>query len=215
MLLEINSNDIVFIGLAILGLLIFGFVVFSVVMKNKVKPLAEDERYDSEEELFPDIKPVTKEQQEAKDELERVFNQMAADLEKQNETEPIEKFEREQEENAIISYQELIKQAEEKKQKPLKEEIIKKEPIEEKIVAKETKDPVQMEIELEEPKKFKNSEIISPIFGIQGTKSYQKSIEVEKPQPTPKHAYDEMKAVYQQENNADFLKSLKEFREKL
>lgn len=215
MLLEISSNDIVFIGLAILGLLIFGFIVFSVVMKNKVKPLAEDERYDSEEELFPDIKPVTKEQQEAKDELERVFNQMAADLEKQNEEKSIEQFEREQEENAIISYKELIRQAELKKQNPTKKEIIVKEPIEEKIVVKEEKEPVQMEIELEEPKKFKNSEIISPIFGIQGTKSYQKSIEVEKPKPMPKHAYDEMKAIYKQENNTDFLNSLKEFREKL
>ena len=119
----------------------------------------------------------------------------------------------------------IIKQAKEKGQLLNKEEeTIKKEnPIiqkEEKTIKeitklKEEKQPTQMELELEEePKKFKNSEIISPIFGIQGTPSYQKSTIIEKPAP-PKHAYDEMKAVYEQKDNNDFLNSLKEFRKNL
>lgn len=226
-LFEIADRDVVFIALAFIGLVIFGFVIFFVVTKNKVKPISEDERYDKEE-FFPEIKPVTKEQQEAKDELERVFNQMAADLEKKEaEKDNIEEFERMQEENAIISYQELIKQANENKKNEEVKEVKSIEPkketykelkFEEKVEEpkENIKSPMQLELEIddiEEPKKFKNSEIISPIFGIKGSESYEKST-AEVNISLARHAYED-KEPYEEENNAEFLNSLKEFRSNL
>ncbi|MBQ9011502.1 MAG: hypothetical protein IJ093_02515 [Bacilli bacterium] len=219
-----------------MAIIVFGFVIFFVVTKNKAKAISEDIEISDEddsykEDFFPDIKPVTKEQQEAKDELERVFNQMAADLEKKESEEmSIEEFEREQEENAIISYQELIKQANAKKimtpayEKPQKEvvKIIKDEEPKE-VIKKENgankKQLTQLELEIadfdEEPKKFKNSEIISPIFGIQGSENYEKSKASVNVVSAPRHAYDKEKNPYEENDNNDFLNSLKEFRNNL
>lgn len=258
MLLKISNNDFIFIGLAVLGLLIFGFVIFSVLTKsNKGTLKNEDIEDDNDDDYFPEIKPTTKEGQEAKDELQRVFNQMANDLENNKEM-TIEQFEQEQEENAIISYKELMKQAEEKKllknmpektvvhdldiekpknksrykeeyeeiekdyepryrEKPkyekleVKIDMPKKKDLEEKTI-EESK---QMQLELEdikEPeKKFKNSEIISPIFGIQGSPSYKKPIM--KADENAKHAYNQRRRS--SEENQEFLRSLKAFRNNL
>lgn len=223
LLLEIADRDLIFIALAFLGVVIFVVIIVYIVKRNKVKPLSEEERYDREE------KPVelTEEQKQAKAELERVFNMMSADLEaEEEEISPIDEFEREQEENAIISYQELIKQAKAKgqiKEEPakikednfeaLEEEIYSKpsyqevyETHEEEIYSKPSYQEVyetHEEKPVEEKKKFKNSEFISPIFGIQnGNPSY----------PTVKKI-DRSKKV--EDENTQFLNSLKEFRENL
>ena len=233
-LFEIADKDLIFIGLALVGVILFAIVIFYVLNKgNKVEPISEEERFDVDEpeetpELFEHIKPITKEQQEAKNELERVFSQMSADLEaKAPAPEVIEEFEREQEENAIISYQELIKQAEAKKMQNI--EIKEQEPKEktnqdvlanylhEPAPVKEM--PVQMELDIEpepkeEPKKFRNSDIISPIFGVQSAPTYQNYQKAPEPE-APRHAYEEIKVAYESENNTEFLNSLKEFRKNL
>ena len=223
LLLEIADRDLIFIALAFLGVVIFVVIIVYIVKRNKVKPLSEEERYDREE------KPVelTEEQKQAKAELERVFNMMSADLEaEEEEISPIDEFEREQEENAIISYQELIKQAKAKgqiKEEPakikednfeaLEEESYPKpsyqavyETHEEELYSKPSYQEIYETYEekpVEEKKKFKNSEFISPIFGIQnGNPSY----------PTVKKI-DRSKKV--EDENTQFLNSLKEFRENL
>ncbi len=240
LLLEIADRDLIFIALAFLGVVIFVVIIVYIIKRNKVKPLPEEERYDREE------KPVelTEEQKQAKAELERVFNMMSADLEaEEEEISPIDEFEREQEENAIISYQELIKQAKAKgqiKEEPVEikednfealeeesypkpsyqavyetheEELYSKpsyqavyETHEEELYSKPSYQNVyetHEEKPLEEKKKFKNSEFISPIFGIQnGNPSY----------PTVKKI-DRSKKV--EDENTQFLNSLKEFRENL
>ena len=161
-LLEIADRDLVIIGLAFLALIMFGIVIFSFFNKNH----EEDE---NEETL---------EQKQAKEELERVFNQMSKDLENKNSAEDIvETFEKEQEDNAIISYKELLRQAN-----------IKEEPI-----AALEKEPAEEPIE--DDKKFKNSDIISPIFGVQKEAKYE--------------------GRHSDESNRDFLNSLKEFRKNL
>lgn len=219
LLLEIADRDLIFIALAFLGLVIFGVIIAYIIKRNKVKPIAEDERFDKEE------KPVelTEEQKQAKAELERVFNMMSADLEAETEeVSPIDEFEKEQEENAIISYQELIRQAKAKGQikedpvyeveepqtaleevytKPSYQELY-KEPSYQDIYEEEPK--MVVEEKPEEKKKFKNSEFISPIFGIQnGNPSY----------PTVKKI--DRSAKKEEDDNVDFLNSLKEFRENL
>ena len=206
LLLEIADRDLIFIALAFLGVVIFVVIIVYIVKRNKVKPLPEEERYDREE------KPVelTEEQKQAKAELERVFNMMSADLEaEEEEISPIDEFEREQEENAIISYQELIKQAKAKgqiKEEPVEIKEDNFEALEEEIYSKPSYQEVyetHEEKPVEEKKKFKNSEFISPIFGIQnGNPSY----------PTVKKI-DRSKKV--EDENTQFLNSLKEFRENL
>ncbi len=252
-LLEISDSDLIFIGLAFVALILFGVVIFYIVTKGNNRTDDEDDYF--EEEKKP--KELTDEQQKAKEELERVFNQMSADLEAKNpEPEVIETFEREQEENAIISYQELIKQVEARKkaeQKPARNEeylketlkseepylenldkgTAKSEPYLSALDKKEEKSEPYLEKEekpKEEPKKFKNSEIISPIFGIQSEPSHAapriSRQEVEEAEPArheridassrlARHTYEEVKVNYDSEDNSEFLNSLKEFRRNL
>lgn len=217
-LFEITDKDIMFIGLFSVGIILFGVVIFYVLSKGeKEEYIIEDEPIKEEDskELFEDIKPTTKEQQEAKDELERVFKQMSADLETKNAApKAIEKFEQEQEENAIISYQELIKQAEEKRNNPLKdldeiEEIEEEvaEPIEE-VKPTLTEKKVKLSDEkVQDEKTFHNSEIISPIFGVQSPMEYKEA--------KAKKETEKINAYYDGNDNLDFLNSLKEFRNNL
>ena len=230
-LFEIADKDLLFIILAFVGLLIFGTIIFFAITKKNKKenPFAEnakEEHFDKKDkpsELFTNIKPETKEQEDAKNELERVFNQMAKDLENENKSrEAIEEFEREQEENAIISYQELIKQAEMKRlqqehmQEPrtnaFEEKAPKQANIFEEMKAMEEDNIKELEKNKkevsEEPKKFKNSEIISPIFGVQKEGKYNTKV-----REIPKHSKEQINIDYDEDD--DFLNSLKEFRNNL
>lgn len=206
-LFEIADRDLILFGFILTTVILLGIIIFWAVNKGKIvltEEIIEEPKLEKPE--------LTEEQKAAKAELERVFNQMSADLEAKNESQPIETFEREQEENAIISYQELIKQVEKKqeiKKEQPKEDIEESKPEIEKIE--------QMELDFEEPKKFKNSDIISPIFGIQKENNYQKKPKEEKIEEpfVARHAYESIKKDYEDENNKDFLNSLKEFRKNL
>ncbi len=186
-LFEIADKTIAIVALIFFVIfLVVGFIMYLSTKDPKVKPISEDERFDNEnpKEFFENIKPETKEQQEAKNELERVFKQMSEDLEKNEPKQIIDNFEKEQEENAIISYQELLKQAEEKRKHP------------------------NMTDEKETEKKFHNSEIISPIFGIQKEPVYKSDIKNNR-------NYEKLDFAYEKETAAEFLNSLKEFRKNL
>lgn len=159
----------------------------------------KDKKNDQEEidELLNDIgkaKPRKEEVQVTKIEpkessnqkinLEEMLTAMQNDLDKKNSNQ-IENFERDQEENAIISYKELKKAAEEKKaatdifEKDQEENAIisykeletKHNPLEELFVKEEKIKPLSKAIaKIESPreikdKKFKNTEFISPIYG--------------------------------------------------
>ena len=133
-LFEIADRDLMIIGAILVVVLVVALIIFKAVMKkNKVMPISDDVRFDneenSEEEIKEEIKPaeLTEEQKQAKAELERVYEQMSADLEKQEEKhDDIDAFEREQEENAIISYQELMAAAEKLKQDKMSLDYISK-----------------------------------------------------------------------------------------
>ena len=217
-LFEVSDKDIMFIGLFGVGIILFGIIIFYVLSKGEKNIEDSEEHFDDKpDELFEDIKPKTKEQQEAKDELERVFKQMSADLEEKNSApKAIEEFEREQEENAIISYQELIKQAEEKRNNPNKDfaQLEKIDSKDEDLVHEAIEKPKSRKKreEFVPEKKFRNSEIISPIFGTQSPSEYKKDREKKK---TSKGSYEDLKANYETDENIDFLNSLKEFRSNL
>lgn len=121
--------------LIILGILVIVLVILLIVLKPKK------------------IEPITKtidDDKIEKTEIEKVIEA----LETKEETRPMTTFEEEQEANAIISYQELVKAVNEKKG------LLNKEP--NTVIAVKEEEIVKEEVE--QPK-FKSSEFISPIFG--------------------------------------------------
>jgi len=117
----------------------------------------------------------------------------------------VENFEQEQEENAIISFQELLKFKEEQEKLMANEEVVKEEvPAIEPVQTKE-----MVKTREEEPKRFTNTEVISPIFGRVSyeedsyeTHELEKSLNIN---PIKKEIKE----------SEDFLKALKEFRKNL
>jgi len=220
LLFEIADRDLIIIGLILTVILIIATLVFRYVNRNnRVRPISENERFDNDE---PIVKPInttlTDEQKKAKEELERVFNQMSIDLENQTPTmEEIDDFEREQEENAIISYQELMRQAGQNEEEPINEvtnikkdfdNIKEKSP--EKIINEEK--PINKGYH-----GFKNSDIISPIYGIQANseKKHEKNFSNSESRDIITNAYEKASNNDETVQNMDFLNSLKEFRKNL
>ena len=228
--------DVFLIVLGLVFLLIIGvlFIVFK--SHNKVKPISEDDRYDHDEIEIKKISSdeLTAEQKQAKDELEKVFNQMSEDLDKQKVSEEvIDSFEKEQEENAIISYQELLEHAEKLKnqpvkyekaqlEKPRKVEFEKPRTIEfEKPRKTEAVRSEKVEVIDSKPvktkKSFKSSDIVSPIYGVQSNKNMvrQKKDTNRKKSDIISKAYEQESFEKEETQNLDFLNSLKEFRKNL
>ena len=225
-LFEIADRDLMIIGAILVAILIVAAIIFRAVVRgNKVKPISEDERFDNDDVEDVKVEEVSKpeltdEQKEAKAELERVYAQMSADLGKQEEKDNIDEFEREQEENAIISYQELMAQAEKLKNQADQYEAKVEDQADTKVheamntYKEHTENNALKKEEKKEYHGFKNSDIISPIYGIQRDTK-------EKSSPKPQNngiigrAYEEINPKSENEQNLDFLNSLKEFRKNL
>lgn len=245
-LFEISDN--LLIGILVFFLLVI-VIVFSVIkFKNrKIKPIDDDDRYDRDE--FPTIsvkeiskEELTDEQLEAKKELQRVYDMMSKDLEKQNKaSDEIEEFEREQEESAIISYQELIKQADKLKKDADMYERRSEEAADTELVSamdnfsRKTK-VVRKSSSINKPEtrysnsssrrfnevrnhksQFKSSDIISPIYGVQNNKKMMRKKTVSKRgnDDIISRAYESNDFDNEKTQNLDFLNSLKKFRKNL
>lgn len=152
--------------------------------------------------------------------IEEVLKAMNEDLEKQK-YETIDRYEEEQEENAVISYQELVARKmalnEEKEEKKTVNETLTRTSY---IDSDEGITPVSFEkIEVNQPNaeasnnKFSNSEFISPVFGrLESTMEYptlKKTVETE--------TYTETKVNDEElpQETDEFLNTLKEFRKNL
>ncbi|MBR3362542.1 MAG: hypothetical protein IKG40_01295 [Bacilli bacterium] len=220
MYLLFEIPDSVLIVAAIIIILLFA-IIFIIIKatSRKVKPIDEDERYDSDEEYIVPVEERSDEQIKAKEELQRVFNQMNADLEKQKtEVSDIDDFEREQEENAIISYQELLAHAEKLKKEADEYEKIAEERANTKMDDAINKKEVRDKVSIEDKKKaFRSSEIVSPIYGIQSNKNMvrQKKSSNSKKSGIIGKAYEQERFEKEETQNLDFLNSLKEFRKNL
>lgn len=188
-------------------------------LEKDIKP-SVDLKNNVIEEPKKEILDVIKEELKQKEEVEEVvkvvprrtsIEDITRLIEDTLEQEPINltKFEEDQEENAIISYDELVKRAGAKKIvyrceeendildiKPKREEI-KVEPIEKKI---------------EESKKFKASQVISPIFGVQKQKEEPDEV-LESFIDLEEFSFNKNKEQKEEpKNDVEFLASLKEFR---
>lgn len=223
-LFEIADSTLMIIGAILVAILLVAFIIFKIVSnKTKVKPIDENERFDIDETNSKSEVALTEKQKKAKEELERVFNQMSSDLEKQEPTkDEIDEFERKQEENAIISYKQLMEEA-----KKLKEKADEYEQEADKVADMKIDDAINTyekhskinasEIETSKPQEayqgFKNSDIISPIYGIQKEKKDKKITTKFKTNDIISKAYNEVDE--EREENTQFLNSLKEFRKNL
>ncbi len=223
-LFEISDSVLMIIACIAIVIFIIIAIIFKVVNnKLKVKPISEDERFDNEINAVKiDDNTLTDEQKKAKEELERVFNQMNEDLKKQNETTKgdIDEFERQQEENAIISYQELMAEAEKLKAKASEYEKTAEEKADMEVSSAmntyESSKQLSLDIEEEKPYRgFKNSDIISPIYGIQNKNARKKTETFSKTNDIINSAYNEIDSDEEKMENTQFLNSLKEFRKNL
>lgn len=222
----------------ILGIIIILFLILFVVLiltdkgkkKKQEKNFEEDkieimniQKPSKENEETEKIEETTLEEKEEKEEkieqneenisdIAEVLASMQSYLEERNQKE-IDTFEQEQEENAIISYQELVNACKKNKEK---EEIV-----------VETKKETKEENKTEPVKKFKNSEFISPIYGKEKKKddSFEQflSKNFEKKETSPVQEITSSLETefsleeFQQEmkENEEFLEELKNFRNSL
>lgn len=189
------------------------------------------------------IKPSIKEEKNDKLDLDDMLAKMQKSLDSKQE-EVVENFEAEQEEKAIISYQELLDSM---KNNNLEEEIKQHELQQEKTASSLATNKVTEFLEREEPKikkiesfvekkdkKFKNTDFISPIFGKQDAKIEYPTIKlfdtgkhIQKGQEDLISEIDEIKneSVKKERvlnvssevdiKNDEFLRALKEFRSNL
>lgn len=168
-------------------------------------------------------------------ELEKILKKMQEDMDVKPE-DVVKKFEEEQEEKAIISYQELVDNVKSGKIEVIDDEesdvnFVENLNVEEDMepieIIEEEKDSVTPEMVKEaienisiqsvkeEPKKFKNSEFISPVFGIINNKvEYPTVKKIDNTLDIMNTMeYDELTEEIRKQE--EFLQALKEFRNNL
>ena len=212
-----SQIDFIILGTSVLLNIIFIVCILVLVIKNR----NEKSVLNSVEEI-----KVTKiNETEDVTAFEEIIEAMQKDIDSEKEN-AVELFEQEQEEKAIISYQELLNAKNKVELKPEKTEI----PVEVEISDIEEKTELISEKSKATPKlatasetKFTNSEFVSPVFGkmdrniknnvqiqVEATKEYEeyenhdleKTLNIEP-------LTEEIK------KNNDFLNALKEFRKNL
>lgn len=208
------------------------------IVKKKFEEFTEEEM----EELIDDdiflFEKVTLKEEPKVNELDNLLEIMEQDLEKEKiEEEPKDEYdyEDEQEKTAIISYQELLKAAQENKIHTSYDdeeaaitstkaiEDVKVEEVIETIEAIEENNKVEVisnEDKNFKNREFKNSDIISPIFGKQEAKvEYPKIPSFKRNQEEPKRREDilikEEMHSYGNSPDEEFLKTLIDFRNQL
>jgi len=155
-------------------------IICMIVFKNK------EVDKEIEKEIFKNSK-----EEENENENVKAMNEIYSAMEKANKKpSKVETFEQEQEENAIISFQELLKFKEEQ----------------EKLMANTKDNPIEKK--KEETKKFSNTEVISPIFGRVEVDEENENHELEK-----SLNIDPIKKEIKE--SEDFLNALKDFRKNL
>lgn len=218
----INNSTFYYVVVALAYVLVIFFVIFLLV-KNKRKRI---ERVKIEDAPKKDIESV---------DLEAVLDKMQEDVNK-TKVDEVKSFEEEQEEKAIISYQELLKAVKkdvddvtkveipsEEKPVVVEDEEAKVQIMPEEVVEKSVSTPVVETIEEKEtrkPSKFQNSEFISPIYGrVNNDVKYPKIPAFREKQEPINHEDDLEKTIVfdaiKNDDNDEFLKALKEFRNNL
>ena len=207
------NNNYIYVGIIIILVVIITITILSI----------KKDRDEAIKARNKELQRPTEEVSRSKLELESVIDEMQKKLDmKENK---ITKYEEEQEENAIISYQELVKTMKkdsiphnevgmevadsnviDKIEEPLTYDIEEKVDY---IYEEDIKEEPKIEEQKKEPK-FKNSEFISPIYGT------DKNLDIKKDVVTSNKAFvmdDIIDEDFDEED--EFLDSLKDFRKNL
>lgn len=140
--------------------------------------------------------------------LEAMLSKMEATLNEKEQA--IVNFEQEQEEKAIISYEELKKAVNQNNNT----EVTKVESLEPKLPLREIDKPIELD---NKDKSFKNTDFISPIFGkMDNNYDYPKIEEFTEQTISKKNSHENLVfAKHGEDKNEAFLDSLKQFRKNL
>lgn len=232
-----SNNQVLILGIVmfIFGLILLGYLLTTILTsKKKVKKVAviDNNKKEIEEPKQEQIEQIEN-QEKITSELEEMLDKMQKTLDEKEEIDSIATFEREQEENAIISYQELLKAAnkdfpkmnlvEEKKEEKKKIELSTEVEVNVEELVEEIEEDKNIEEKSEEDKKFKNSIFISPL-GVTNNENpnYYKEVRIRKDY-LKEMADSRFSSVdiqtgeleYEEQQNEQFLEDLKNFRNNL
>lgn len=227
----IVSNIYIYICI-IIGLLILNTILLIVATnqrnRRKIKnDFVQAEKVEEELEKVEDTK--------ISNELEDILKKMQEDMDVTPE-DVVRKFEEEQEEKAIISYQELVDNVKAGKIEVIDDEesdvnfvegleiMDESEPVISTIETKEEVTPemvkeaiqtISNESVKEEPKKFKQSEFISPVFGVMNSNVEYPTVKKNENVLDLMNTKDYNELTEEIKRQEDFLNALKEFRNNL
>ena len=216
----------------IIVLIIIATVLFIIASNQKNRKKIKDDFVEAER-VEDELNKI--EETSQSNELEEILKKMQEDIDLKPE-DVVRKFEEEQEEKAIISYQELVDNV-----KLGKIEVIDDEESDinfvENLDLEEDQEPVLSTVEenssvtpemlkeviqnitessvKEEPKKFKNSEFISPVYGVMDTNLNYPTVKKSETVLDIMNTKDYNELTEEIKRQEEFLNALKEFRNNL
>ncbi len=228
----IISNVYLYICIIIVLLILMTILFIVCSNQNKRKKIKNDfveaEKLENELENDNDS-PIT-------NELENIIKKMQEDIEIKPE-DVVKKFEEEQEENAIISYKELVDNVKSGKIEVVDDEetgtnfveslvndhnlvepIMTIDKNESKVtpqMVRETIENISINSVKEEPKKFKQSKFISPIYGVMNNDTVYPTIKKSNNILDIMNTKDYNELTEEIKKQEEFLQALKEFRNNL
>ena len=214
-------------------LVIIATILFIIASNQKNRKKIKDD-YVEAERVEAELEKIEETPQSS--ELENILKKMQEDIDLKPE-DVVKKFEEEQEEKAIISYQELVDNVKSGKIEVIDDEEadqnfvesleidITEEPIVETIEDEDSsvtpemvKEAIQSISELsvkKEHKKFKNSEFISPIYGVMENRLEYPTVKKSKTVLDIMNTKDYNELTEEIKKQEDFLNALKAFRKNL
>lgn len=209
-----NMIDFIILGTSISMNIIFLVCLVFLILKNKDKKSVLD--------TIEEVKVTKVNETEEVTAFEEIIEAMQKDIESEKEN-AVELFEQEQEEKAIISYQELLnaknktEQIQSKVEVPLQVEIP---TMEEQIESVTEKTKATPKLATTTETKFTNSEFVSPVFG-KMDRNVKNNIQIRVDADKDYDNYDLEKTLNIEplteeiKKNNEFLNALKEFRKNL
>lgn len=250
---EFVNNNVLYYGtLFALSIIFVSLICYLKWTRYKVKLIAEMKAKENvevdtvdQEEKANDVEKVEHQEEEkttaATLKIENLLDQMKEDLEAQKQ-EAIDHFENQQEENSIISYQELKKLAHERgleiddEEAPLltTSELLNRRPEEAKIatstsIKEEVKEALMRPKEPPHHREYKRTQFISPVYGLVDDRPHPMTPAPPKPHEEVPGGHEKrpphedmhkpkinVQALEEENRHLDeFLQSLKEFRNNL
>lgn len=201
-----NQMDFIILGASFIMNVIFIVCLIILIIKN-------NNHKKSSLEKIEEIKVTQVNETEEVNSFEDIIEAMQKDIDEEKEN-PVELFEQEQEEKAIISYQELLNAKNKVEKKEVEKPVI---PSIEEVLEIEEKPKATPVLATPQPK-FTNSEFVSPVFGKMDRNASNVQLHVEEDE-YKEHELERTLNIEplteEIKKNNEFLNALKEFRKNL